>query len=241
MWILGYGMFVGDLDGAQAEYVRMPFADFNLHAVDQALSDEQAVFAGDILTTGAYIAGRADIKEGDIVAITGAGPVGLFTLMSVLTYRPSAVYVIDLEEDRLKLAEQIGAEPVDASKVNPVVEIQRRTDDRGADVVIECVGAPPALTTALNAVRAGGTVAIIGVYTEMSYDLPLGEVWRRGIRIEMGGSCNVQAHWGTVLQHVKDGVIDPTVIISHTLPLDDALRGYEMFEKREATKVILKP
>ena len=241
MWILGYGMFVGDLDGAQAEYVRIPVADWNLHAVDASLSDEQAVFAGDILTTGAYISARASIKEGDVVAITGAGPVGLFTLMSALTYKPSVVYMVDMAEDRLKLAEQIGATPIDASKVNPVVDIQSKTDDRGADVVIECVGNPEALTTALNAARAGGTVAVIGVYTEMSYDLPLGEVWRRGLRIEMGGSCNVQGHWGSVLDHVKAGAIDPTVIISHTLPLEDALHGYDMFEKREAMKVILKP
>lgn len=240
MWILGYGMFVGDLDGAQAEYIRMPVADWNLHAVDPALSDEHAVFAGDILTTGAYISARAGIEEGDVVAITGAGPVGLFTLMNVLTYKPAAVYMVDMAEDRLKLAEQIGATPVDASKVNPVVDIQRRTGDRGADVVIECVGNPSALTTALNAARAGGTVAVIGVYTEMSYDLPLGEVWRRGLRIEMGGSANVQGYWSTVLERVKAGAIDPTVIISHTLPLDDALHGYEMFEKREAMKVILK-
>ena len=82
---------------------------------------------------------------------------------------------------------------------------------------------------------------MIGVYTEMSYDLPLGEVWRRGLRIEMGGSCNVQGHWSKVLEHVKSGAIDPTVIISHTLPLDDALHGYDLFEKREAMKVILKP
>jgi threonine dehydrogenase-like Zn-dependent dehydrogenase len=241
MWVLGYGMFTGDLDGSQAEYVRIPVADWNLHAVDPALSDEQAVFAGDILTTGAYISARAEIQEGDVVAITGAGPVGLFTLMSVLTYKPSAVYMVDMAEDRLKLAEQIGATPVDASKVNPVVEIQGRTADRGADVVIECVGNPQALTTALNAVRAGGTVAVIGVYTEMSYDLPLGEVWRRGLRIEMGGTCNVQGHWGRVLEQVKAGAIDPTVIISHTLPLDDALHGYDLFERREAMKVILKP
>ncbi len=240
MWVLGYGMFVGDLDGAQADYVRIPHADYNLHMVDEALSDEQAVFAGDILTTGAYIADRARIREGDVVAIIGAGPVGLFTLMNALTYRPERVLVVDMEEGRLKLAEQVGGEPVDASKVNPVVEIQRRTQDRGADVVIECVGLPEAFTTSLNAVRAGGTVAVIGVHTAMSYDLPLGEVWRRGVTLVMGGSCNVQAYWGRVLDRVKDGSIDPTVIISHTLPLDEALRGYEMFDKREATKVILK-
>jgi threonine dehydrogenase-like Zn-dependent dehydrogenase len=240
MWILGYGMFTGDLDGAQAEYVRIPGADLNLHAVDPGLSDEQAIFAGDILTTGAYIAARADIKEGDTVAIVGAGPVGIFSLMAASTYNPAEILVVDVAEDRLKLAEQAGATPIDASKVNPVVEIQRRTEDRGAEVVIECVGLPEPFTTALNAVRAGGTVAVIGVHSEMSYDLPLGEIWRRGITIVNGGSCNVQGHWSQVLEHVKSGAIDPTIIISHTLPLEDALHGYEMFSRREAMKVLLK-
>jgi threonine dehydrogenase-like Zn-dependent dehydrogenase len=241
MWILGYGMFTGDLDGSQAEYVRIPNADLNLHAVDPALADEQALFAGDILTTGAYIASRAGIREGDSVAIVGAGPVGIFSLMAALTYAPSEVFMVDVAEDRLKLAEQAGATPIDASKMNPVVEIQRRTGDRGADVVIECVGLPPAFTTAINAVRAGGTVAVIGVHSEMSYDYPLGEIWRRGITIVNGGSCNVQGQWDEVLEHVKAGRIDPTLIISHTLPLDEALHGYEMFSRREAMKVILKP
>lgn len=241
MWILGYGMFTGDLDGAQAEYVRIPNADLNLHVVDPGLTDEQAVFAGDILTTGAYIAARAGIAEGDVVAISGAGPVGLFTLMSVLTYNPSRVYVIDQAEDRLKLAESLGAIPIDMSKTNPVMGVQRATEDRGADVFIECVGLASAFTTALDAVRWGGRVAVIGVHSDLSYDLPLGEVWRRGITIEMGGSCNVQGHWSRTLELVKQGLIDPTVIITHTMPLEDGVRGYEMFRSREALKVILKP
>lgn len=239
--VLGYGMFTGDLDGAQAERVRIPNADWNLHAVDPELSDEQAIFAGDILTTGAYIAARANITEGDVVAITGAGPVGLFTLMAALTYSPSQVFVVDMAEDRLKLAEQLGAIPVNATKVNPVIEIQGRTGDRGADVVLECVGAPAAFDTALQAVRAGGTVAVIGVYSELEHPFLLGEIWRRGITIVMGGSANVQGHWSRTLEQVKQGRIDPTVIITHTLPLDEALTGYDLFERREALKVVLKP
>ncbi|MGH2829279.1 MAG: alcohol dehydrogenase catalytic domain-containing protein [Actinomycetota bacterium] len=241
IWILGYGMFVGDLDGSQAEYVRIPKADLNLHAVDPELSDEQAIFAGDILSTGAYIAARARIEEGATVAIIGAGPVGLFTLMNALTYSPSRVFMVDMAEDRLKLAESLGAIPIDAGKVNPVIAIQKQTQDRGADMVIECVGAAPAFTTALNAVRAGGTIAVIGVYSDLSYDFPLGEIWRRGVTIQMGGSCNVQGYWSRALQLVKQGVIDPTAIISHTLPLEEGIRGYQMFESHEALKVILKP
>ncbi|HVL91700.1 MAG TPA: alcohol dehydrogenase catalytic domain-containing protein [Actinomycetota bacterium] len=241
MWVLGYGMFVGDLDGAQAEYVRIPKADLNLHAIDPGMTDEQAIFAGDILSTAGYITSRAEIQEGDTVAITGAGPVGLFSLMHAMTYNPSRVYVVDQAEDRLKLAESLGATPIDMTKVNPVVALQRETGERGVDVVIEAVGATPALTTALNAVRPGGTVAVIGVYTDLSWDFPLGEVFRRAIRLEFGGSANVQGHWTRSLQLVQQGVIDPTVIITHTLPLDEGLRGYELFESREALKVVLKP
>lgn len=240
LWALGYGMFTGDLDGAQAEQVRVPVADLNLRKVG-ALTDEQAIFAGDILTTGAYICARAGIKEGDTVAIIGAGPVGLFTLMNTRAYNPGAVFMVDVAADRLAMAEQLGAIPVDSNKVNPVVEIQRRTGERGADVVIECVGQPSAFGLSLDAVRAGGTVAVIGVYTEFSYDFPLGEVWRRGITLIMGATCNVQAHWGHALDLVERGVVDPTVIITHTLPLEEAVKGYALFESREALKVVLKP
>jgi threonine dehydrogenase-like Zn-dependent dehydrogenase len=240
-WALGNGMFTGDLDGAQAEYVRVPYANTNLHAVDQTLSDEQALFAGDILTTGAYISTRAGIRKGDVVAVIGAGPVGLFTLMNARAFEPERVYMVDMAPDRLALAESLGAVPIDTSKVNPVIAIQRHTDDRGADVVIECVGSPAAFTTALNAVRIGGTVAVIGVYTELGYDFPLGEIWRRGITIVMGQLCNVQGNWDRALDLVKLGIVDPTAIITHTLSLEDGVKGYELFESREALKVVLKP
>ncbi|MCA1834498.1 MAG: alcohol dehydrogenase catalytic domain-containing protein [Actinomycetota bacterium] len=239
--VLGYGMFVGDLDGAQAEYVRVPNADSNLHAIDPVLSDEQAIFAGDIMSTGLYIAEKSKIRPGDTVAVIGAGPVGLFATMFALTYEPSAVYTVDLEASRLKFAEQAGAIPVDASKVNPVVEIQRVTNDRGADVVIECVGFAKTFQMALDAVRAGGTVGVIGVHTDLEVPFPLGEVWRRNITIVMGGSANVQGVWTRALDGVREGRLDPTVIITHTLPLDEGVRGYEMFRNHEALKVILKP
>ena len=241
LWVLGYGMFTGDLDGAQAGYVRVPIADLNLHTVDPALTDEQAVFAGDILTTGVYICERAGIKPGDTVAIIGAGPVGLFTLMNARAYQPERIFMVDMEAERLKMAESLGAIPLDSTKVNPVVEIQRATGERGADVIIECVGLAPAFTTALNAVRAGGTVAVIGVHSDLSYDFPLGEVWRRGVTIVMGATCNIHEHWDKALALVKDGTVDPTVLISHRMSLEDAVEGYKLFESHEALKVILKP
>lgn len=239
--VLGYGMFVGDLDGAQAGYVRVPVADWNLHPIDRALSDEQAIFAGDILSTGAYIAEKSRIQPGDSVAVIGAGPVGLFAAMFAGTYDPDQVFVVDLEPDRLKVAESLGAVPVDASKVNPVMAIQRATGDRGADVVIECVGSAKTFQNALDMVRAGGTVGVIGVHTDLEVGFGLAEVWRRNITIVMGGSANVHATWTKALDAVRAGAIDPTVIITHTLPLEEGVKGYELFRTREALKVILKP
>lgn len=241
LWVLGYGMFTGDLDGAHAEHVRVPVADWNLHHVAPTLSDEHAIFAGDILTTGTYITARAGIAEGDTVAIIGSGPVGLFTLMNVRATNPGQILMVDVAEDRLRMAESLGAIAINSSKVNPVVEIQRRTEERGADVVIECVGLAPAFTTALDAARAGGTVAVIGVHSDLSYDFPLGELWRRSINIVMGGTCNVQGYWDRALELVESGAVDPTVIISHTMSLEDGVKAYEMFDRHEAMKVILKP
>ncbi|HEX9775913.1 MAG TPA: alcohol dehydrogenase catalytic domain-containing protein [Actinomycetota bacterium] len=238
---LGYGIFTGDLDGCQAEAVRVPVADVNLHHVPGALTDDQAVFAGDILTTAVYVCERARIEPGDAVAVVGAGPVGLLTAMSARAHEPSEVFVVDLAPDRLQIAASLGATPIDASAVNPVVELQRRTGGRGPDVVIECVGSLKAFDTATDAVRAGGTVAVIGVYTELSHEIAFGELWRRGITIVMGATANVQAHWDRALALVAGGTIDPTVLISHTLPLEQAVKGYELFDSREALKVILKP
>ena len=241
MWALGYGLFLGNLDGAQAELVRVPDAEVNLRALADDMTDEQAIFAGDILSTGAYAVAEGGVRAGDVVAIIGAGPVGLFAAMHARATSPAEVLLVDVAPDRLAMAERVSAVPVDASAVNPVVEIQRRTGERGADVVIEAVGTNDALTTALDAARPGGTVVVIGVTAELSYDLPIGEVWRRGLRIVMGGTCNVQAHWGRALDLVARGEIDPTIIISHTLPLEEAVKGYELFESRQAVKVLLTP
>jgi len=241
LWSLGYGMFLGDLDGAQAELVRIPDADVNLHVVPEALSDEQAIFAGDILTTAVYICEFVGIREGDSVAVIGAGPVGLLTVMAAHAYKPGDVYVVDVAADRLAFAEGLGAISMNADRVNPVVEIQRRTGERGADVIIECVGLAPAFQTSLDAVRAGGTVGVIGVHTELSFDLPLGEVWRRGLTLKMGGTCNVQGYWDRALTLMEDGAIDPTTLITHTLPLEEGVKGYELFAAHEALKVLLKP
>lgn len=238
---LGYGAFLGDLQGAQAEKVRMPRADLTLLRIPDGLTDEQAVFAGDILTTGYYAAKLAGIEEDDTVAVIGCGPVGLFTLQYVMLEKPGRVYAIDSVDDRLKTAESLGAIPVNITKQNPVVALADATGQRGADIAIDCVGAESAFRSGFDMLRSGGHLVVVGVYVELDYSFPLGEAWRKNIQITFSGVTPVPRYWEKALKAVEKGKVDPTVIISHTLPLDDGPKGYELFDQKIATKVILKP
>lgn len=238
---LGYGVFAGDLQGAQAELVRMPVADITLLKVPDELTDEQAVFAGDILTTGHYAALLANIKSDDAVAVIGCGPVGLFALQYAATYGPSRLYALDSVAERLEMAERLGAVPIDISKVNPVMAMSNVTDGRGIDIAIDCVGHEKAFRNGFDMLRSGGHLVVVGVYVELEYPFPLGEAWRRNIKLTFSGVTPVPAVWEDALAAVRDGKVDPTVIISHTLSLEDAVKGYELFDQKLATKVILKP
>jgi threonine dehydrogenase-like Zn-dependent dehydrogenase len=119
--------------------------------------------------------------------------------------------------------------------------VAEHTEGRGADVVIEAVGAVPAFESAIEVVRSGGTVCVIGMYVTESTELQLGTSWFRMLRFVFGGICPIHAWWERAMQAVADGKIDPLAIISHTLTLDEAPKGYELFDRREATKVLLKP
>ncbi|HEU0132795.1 MAG TPA: alcohol dehydrogenase catalytic domain-containing protein [Mycobacteriales bacterium] len=236
--VLGYGIFVGDLAGAQAEYVRVPHADVNLLTVPSGLSPEQALFAGDILTTGWYAAGIAPVHEGDDVVVVGAGPVGTFAATAARAMGAGRVVAVDLVPARLELAASLGAVPVNSAERAPAVAVE---DILGgmADVVIETVGLPPALDTAIDCVRAGGTVSVIGVHTEFQHPLPLANLFTRNVTLRFGGSCNVQGWWERALAAIAAGQADPTVIVTHRLPLDDAAEGYRLFDSKEAMKVVL--
>lgn len=236
--VLGYGIFVGDLAGSQAEYVRIPHADLNLHAIPSGLDAEQALFAGDILTTGFYAAGIAPVAEGDDVVVVGAGPVGTFAAMAARAMGAKRVVAIDMVTSRLDLAERLGALTVNSAERSPSVAVE---DTLGgmADVVIETVGMPPALLTAIDCVRAGGVVSVIGVHTEFELGLPLANLFTRNVTLRFGGSCNVQGWWDRALDAVRDGVADPTAIVTHRMPLEEAAEGYRLFEAKEAMKVVL--
>lgn len=238
---LGAGILGGGLGGAQAEYVRVPNADVNLLALPDDLDDERAIFLGDVLTTGYYGAAIAGIRPGDTVAVVGAGTVGYFAAQAAALHDPGRVLVLDLEDDRLALAEGIGATPIHVQRQNPSTAVDGHTDGRGADVVIEAVGDVTALETALRIVRRGGRISIIGMYVTETMELQIGAVWSQMLSLIFGGVCPVHAWWREALGAVVEGRIDPLPIISHRMSLDEAPAGYELFDRREASKVVLRP
>jgi 2-desacetyl-2-hydroxyethyl bacteriochlorophyllide A dehydrogenase len=238
---LGAGTFGGDLGGAQAERLRVPTATHNLLKIPDGMEDERALFVGDILTTGVYGAAIAGIASRDTVAVIGAGPVGFFAAQAARLHDPSQVVVLDLEPDRLELLAGLGFTVVNPKERNPQTALSELTEGRGADVVIEAVGSVAGFETALEAVRSGGTVCVIGMYVSETIEFQLGVMWTRALRFVFGGIAPIHAWWDRALAAVDEGKIDPLPIISHTLPLAEASKGYELFDRREATKVVLKP
>ena len=239
--VFGYGMFLGDLNGAQAELVRVPNADICLRRIDPSMSDETVLFVGDIFTTGYDCAVEGRIAEGDVVVVQGCGPVGLMAVQAARTFGPSVIYAVDSVAPRLEMARRFGAVPVDASAVHVPSHIQDVTGGRGADVLLECVGAIPALVGAIDAVRAGGRLSIIGVYSEPEMAFPLNLAFVKAIDLKFCGTANIVGRWDDALALISSGAADPAAIISHRLALDDAVRGYELFAAHEALKVVLRP
>jgi threonine dehydrogenase-like Zn-dependent dehydrogenase len=238
---LGAGAFSGGLAGTQAERVRVPNADVNLLAVPEGLDDERAVFLGDVLTTGYYGATLAAARVGETLAVVGAGPVGVCAIRSAVALGAERVVALDREPERLALAEAAGAIPIDVTARNPQMALARITDDRGADVVIDAVGHPSAYATSIDVVRRGGRVIVLGMYTGEVADVALGVYWARALTVRFAGVTPVHAWWERARDELVAGRIDPAPLVSHRLPLADAPRGYELFDRREATKVLLSP
>jgi threonine dehydrogenase-like Zn-dependent dehydrogenase len=238
---LGAGAFSGGLAGAQAERVRVPNADRNLLPVPTQIDDERAVFLGDVLTTGFYAATLVAPRPGETIAVVGAGPVGFCALQSLRALGAERIAVLDREPDRLALAEAAGAIPIDVTERNPQMSLAALTGDRGADAVLEAVGNLAAFETAIDVVRRGGRVVIAGIYAGESADVALGVYAARGLDLRFAGICPVHTFWERTRDVLVDGRVDPTPIISHRLPLEEASRGYDLFDRHEATKVLLEP
>jgi 2-desacetyl-2-hydroxyethyl bacteriochlorophyllide A dehydrogenase len=238
--IFGTGLFGGELPGAQAERLRVPRADVNLLPIPDGVDDERALFVGDVATTARYVADLALPTAGETVAVVGVGPVGLLVVQA-LRRSDASVVALDRDERRLTAAAAWGATPVHVDERNPQMALASVTGDRGADVAIDAVGAPAAFATAVDVVRRGGRVVVAGMYAGETVAVQLGTYWVRGLDVRFAGVCPVHTHWDATMADVAAGRLDPSSLISHRLPLEDAQEGYELFDRREATKVLLTP
>jgi alcohol dehydrogenase len=235
-WILGH-----TIDGLQAEYARTPFADNSLYKVPEALSDEQVLFLADILPT-AYEVGVLNgvVGPGDVVAIVGAGPIGLAAALTARLVTPSRIVVIDLADGRLQRASQFGADTtVNNSREDARARIMELTDGLGADVAVEAVGTPQTFELATELIRPGGRVANIGVHGHPA-TLHLETLWIRNATITTG-----LVDTSTIPQLMKlvaRGQLDPTVFATHRFALDDTMEAYDTFADAattDALKVVL--
>jgi threonine dehydrogenase-like Zn-dependent dehydrogenase len=240
--VFGMGIAMGDLSGAQSQYMRVPEADLTLRKIPEqnGIGDEDVLFVGDILTTGYDAVRKTDMRPGDVVAVVGCGPVGLCTVMAARALGAGKVVAIDMVPERLKLAESLGALPVNPSETDADDVVLDLTEWRGADVVVDAVGSEQALKACFPLVRMGGTISLPGMYVEDAASVPIGDMWLKNITV-MAGVANVQGRMDEVLELIRDGRIDPKVIISHRLPLSEAPEGYRLFDAKEALKVVLDP
>jgi threonine dehydrogenase-like Zn-dependent dehydrogenase len=240
--VFGMGFAMGDLPGAQSQYMRVPEADLTLRKIPEqnGIGDEDVLFVGDILTTGYDAVRKTDMRPGDVVAVIGCGPVGLCTVMAARALGAGKVVAIDMVPERLKLAESLGALAVNPSETDADDVVLDLTEWRGADLVVDAVGSEPALKACFPLVRMGGTISLPGMYVEDAATVPIGDMWLKNITIT-AGVANVQGHMDEVLELIRDGRIDPKVIISHRLPLSEAPEGYRLFDAKEAMKVVLDP
>lgn len=265
--LFGYSHIFGGYAGGQAEYARVPFADVGLFKIPDGLTDEQVLFLTDIFPTGYMAAENCHIKPGDIVAVWGCGPVGQFAIRSAFMLGAERVIAIDRVPERLQMAKEYGkAEVVNYEEVDAGEVLKEMTGGRGPDAVIDAVGLeahgndlmglydrvkqelrlepdrPTALRNAIVACGKGGHVSVAGAYGGFLDKFPMGAAMNKALTFKMG-QTHVHRYLRPLLEHIQNGDIDPSFIITHRLPLEQAPHGYEIFKhkKDNCIKVVLKP
>ena len=231
-WILGHLV-----DGVQAEYARIPFADTSVYKVPAGLSDEQVLFLADILPTS-YEVGvlNGHVEPGDTVAIVGAGPIGLAAIMTAKLYTPGQIVVLDIAESRLEKARSFGADvTIDNGRENAVERIMELTDGLGADVAIEAVGVPETFELCTELVRPGGRVANVGVHGHPA-TLHLERLWIRDVTIVTGLVDTFSTP--RLLKLIDGGRLDPTTFATHRFALGEAEHAYATFADAASTNAL---
>jgi alcohol dehydrogenase len=237
-WILG-----NRIDGTQAEYVCIPFADTSLYPLPQGIDEESLVMLSDIFPTG-YEAGvlKGQVKLGDTVAIIGAGPIGLATLLTAQFCSPSQIIVVDVDDHRLQMAKKWGATMTINDRDNQAVgKIMQHTHQKGVDVSIEAVGTPKTFDICQRILAPGGFLANIGVHGK-SVSLHLENLWHENITLTTALVDTFTIP--ILLKIVESGKLHPEQLITHHFPLSEAMNAYDVFgdaSKQQALKVILQP
>jgi alcohol dehydrogenase len=235
-WIFGYM-----INGVQAEYARVPFADNSVYKLPDELSDEQVLFLADILPT-AFEVGVLNgmVAPGDVVVIVGAGPVGLAAILTAELYTPGRIVSIDLADSRLEVARRFGADiTINNGREDPAAAIMELTDGLGADVALEAVGVPQTFELAAGLVRPGGRIANVGVHGK-PVTLHLEKLWTRDVTITTGLVDTFSIP--QLMRLVASERLDPSLFATHRFPLDDAMAAYEAFgdaARTGALKVVL--
>ena len=265
--LFGYTHMLGGYAGGQAEYARVPFADVGLFKIPDGLADDQVLFLTDIFPTGYMAAENCNIQPGDTVAVWGCGPVGQFAIKSAYMLGAERVIAIDRIPERLQMAkEQCKAEVLNYEELDVGEAVKEMTGGRGPDSCIDAVGMeahgtdamafydkakqavrletdrPTALRQVLVACRKGGHVSLAGVYGGFLDKVPMGAAFNKGLTLKMG-QTHVHRYLRPLLEHVQNGDIDPSFVITHKMSLEDAPTGYEIFKhkKDNCIKVVLKP
>jgi threonine dehydrogenase-like Zn-dependent dehydrogenase len=264
--LFGYSHMFGGYPGGQAEYVRVPFADVGALKIPEELSDEQVLFLSDIFPTGYMAAENCRIQAGDTVAVWGCGPVGLLTIMSAFMLGAERIIAIDTIPERLQMAANFGAEILDFRHDDILESLKEMTGGRGPDACVDAVGMEGhgmtigalydrakqalmletdranTLRQAILACRKGGVVSVPGVYGGLIDKFPIGAVFAKGLTLR-AGQTHVHRYMKPLLKRIVDGEIDPSMIITHRMSLDDAERGYRMFQNKEdqCIKIVMKP
>jgi 2-desacetyl-2-hydroxyethyl bacteriochlorophyllide A dehydrogenase len=234
-----YGLSRG-LEGCQAEAFRVPAADFNATTMPEGLTPTQALMLTDSMATAWYGCKQAGIRPGQTVAVVGLGPIGLMAIEAAFVMGASAVYGVDLAADRRAIAESLGAVAFDS--VDAKAAILQATQGRGADCVVEAVGADATIRLAIDLVGRAGAVSVIGVNQSMDFAFPMGLAFLKGINFSIG-TCSVPEHWPELVPLLQQGRLRPERFVSHTLPLADGARAYDIFDRRSdgALKMVLAP
>ena len=230
------------LHGGQAELVRVPLADSTLMAVPEGLSPERALLLGDIFSTGYFCAELAGVRPGGVYAVVGCGPVGVLAALAAVHLGAEKVYAIDRVPERLQLAAHVGAEPLSLDSGDPASVLRDATDGRGVDAALEAVGSAGAERTAVDIVRPGGTVAVVGVHTDATFSFSPVEAYDKNLTYRVG-RCPARAYMDRLAPVVIRDDLPIERVISHRWALSDGADAYRLFdEKRDGcTKVVLTP